>query len=319
MPKNSASTDSPTKMSHGVPSVVVHDVYKTYTTTSTASSNSGNRSVPYRALHRVFRKAAHAKVHALRGVNLVAYSGEAVGLLGGNGAGKSTLLRMIAGVEKPTSGGVLATAQPMILGVKAALVPNLSGSRNIELGCLAAGLSPAEVKEIKPRIADLAGIGEAIDRPMRTYSTGMAARLRFAMNVAMRPDILLIDEALGTGDAAFATKSELITSEILENAGTIFVVSHSAETIEKMCTRAVWLHKGQIIAEGPARETAREYRLWAWSMAHGETDKANSILSAHLENPVQTRITFEATEDFVGRNDSRRFSRPGRNEDGSSK
>ena len=318
MPKSLASADSPMKMSHGVPSVVVRDVYKTYTTTSTASSKSGNRNAAYRTLHRVFRKAVPAKVHALRGVNLVAYSGEAVGLLGGNGAGKSTLLRMIAGVEKPTSGEVLVAAQPMILGVQAALVGALSGTRNIELGCLAAGLSPAEVREIKPRIAELADIGDAIDRPMQTYSSGMGARLRFAMNVAMKPDILLIDEALGTGDAAFATKSELITSEILDNAGTIFVVSHAAETIQKMCTRAIWLHKGQIIAEGPAEETAKEYRLWAWKMAHGETDKADGILNAHLASPVTTRITFESDDSSRGP-EKVHFPRPASNTAGSTK
>ena len=294
MPKTStnAAVGPTAEIEPGAPTVVVSNVVKTYTTSSTSMKTTQPRSA-MQVAKRVFRKAVPAKVHALRGVSLVARSGEAVGLLGGNGAGKSTLLRMIAGVEKPTSGEILVSAQPSILGVKAALVPDLSGSRNIELGCLAAGLTPAEVREILPRIADLADIGDAIDRPMRTYSSGMGARLRFAMNVAMRPEILLIDEALGTGDAAFATKSELITSEILAKAGTIFLVSHAAETIEKMCSRAIWLHEGQIIAEGPARETAREYRLWAWSMAHGDRAKADGILREHLANPVQTKILLD--------------------------
>lgn len=297
MPNNSTEPKKDA-ITIGPPSVVVHDVHKTYTTAlSPSSDGNGKAGSLVRFGRRVFRRDRSTKVHALRGVSLVARSGEAVGLLGSNGAGKSTLLRMIAGIEKPTSGTILVGAKPMILGVQAALVPALSGSRNIELGCLAAGLSPAQVQEIKPRIAELADIGEAINRPMRTYSSGMSARLRFAMNVAMRPDILLIDEALGTGDAAFAAKSKMITTEILENAGTIFLVSHAAQTIEKMCSRAVWLHKGEIIAEGPAKETAREYRLWAWSMANGEREKADAILRKHLSHPVETRIVLDLEEE----------------------
>lgn len=277
----------------GAPTVVVSNVSKVYVTSSTSPTTMKTTKPGLGFTQKAFRRAVPARVHALRDVSLFARSGEAIGLLGGNGAGKSTLLRIIAGMEKPTSGDVLATAQPSLLGVKAALVPDLSGARNIELGCLAAGLSKVEVREILPRIAELADIGDAINRPMRTYSSGMGARLRFAMNVAMKPEILLIDEALGTGDAAFAAKSELISSEILDNAGTIFVVSHAAETIEKMCSRAIWLHNGRVIAEGSAPDTAREYRQWAWSMAHDERDKADRILKKHLEHPVETKIVFD--------------------------
>lgn len=292
MQENSPRSAAAEHLQLGPPSVVVKDVYKTYSTTSSAGRNSEG-VVGIRGLAtRVFRRALPAKVEALRGVTLVARSGESIGLLGSNGAGKSTLLRMIAGVEKPTSGEVLASAQPMILGVQAALVPALSGIRNIELGCLAAGLTPSQVKKVTPRIAELAGIGDAINRPMQTYSSGMGARLRFAMNVAMRPDILLIDEALGTGDAAFAAKSELIASEILENAGTIFVVSHAAQTIEKMCSRALWLHQGKVIADGPAKAVAREYRLWAWRIAHGEDEKAEDLIQKYTDQPVHTEVVF---------------------------
>ncbi len=297
MPKNSSRSSEPVirarEVPLGPPTVAVQNVWKVYKTHSTGAEALKGASKLARAANTVFKRAVPSEVDALRGVSLVARAGEAVGLLGANGAGKSTLLRLIAGVEAPTSGKVLARSKPMILGVNAALVPDLSGMRNIELGCLAMGLSKKETKEVTPRILDLAGIGDAVNRPMRTYSSGMGARLRFAINIAAHPDILLIDEALGTGDAAFATKSEQITKEIRENAGTIFVVSHAAQTIEEMCTRAIWLHKGQVIAEGPAYETARTYRLWAWSVANGDYEKAADILAEQLASPVETEVILD--------------------------
>lgn len=273
----------------GAPSVVVSDVYKTYKVR--LGSRGGGRGLA--GVKDLARRARTTQVHALQGVNLVAQAGEAIGLLGANGAGKSTLLRLISGAESPTSGDVLVRSVPMMLGVSAALVPDLSGYRNIELGCLAIGLSKEQIKELTPQIIDLAGIGEAIDRPMKTYSSGMGARLRFAMNVAMKPDILLIDEALGTGDAAFKTKSEEIALQIRENAGTIFLVSHQAKQIQDMCSRAIWMHEGKIIDEGPAEEVAEQYRLWAWRVAKGEPEKAEKMLTERVKNPVRHKVVFD--------------------------
>ncbi|PID97555.1 MAG: polysaccharide/polyol phosphate ABC transporter ATP-binding protein [Actinobacteria bacterium] len=215
------------------------------------------------------------EVRAVDGVTFVARTGESIGILGLNGSGKSTLLRMIAGVEPPTTGSVLARSQPTLLGVGAALLPDQTGVSNIRLGCLAMGLTPEEIKEATPRIVELAGIGDAVYRPMKTYSSGMGARLRFAINAAASPDILLIDEALGTGDATFKERSEEVLYEIRRDAGTVFLVSHAAQTIEEMCTRAIWLHKGKMVADGPAYETARAYRLWAWRQVQGDQEGAD--------------------------------------------
>ena len=290
MSKNSAKAHAEDqKAVVGPPSVVVDKVYKTYRSGITRSLKSLGRGSRRPRVDPTARESG-GEVRALRGVSLVAREGEAIGLLGGNGAGKSTLLKMIAGAEKPTSGTVLASAKPVILGVTTALVPELSGYRNIELGCLASGLTPKEVEEVRPRIMDLADIGKAIERPMRTYSSGMAARLRFAMNVALHPDILLIDEALGTGDATFAARSELITSEILRNAGTVFLVSHAPRAIEKICSRGIWLHEGRIVTEGSAHEVSREYRTWARKMAEEDFAGANGMLVEYFANPVSPRI-----------------------------
>jgi len=132
----------------------------------------------------------------------------------------STLLRVMGGLETPTSGTVSARSTPVLLGVNAALVPELSGERNVRLGCLAMGLTPQQIEAIIPQVIELAGIGKAIYRPMKTYSSGMSSRLRFAIAAAANPDILLIDEALSTGDAAFKERSENKMTELRRAAGT---------------------------------------------------------------------------------------------------
>ncbi|AOZ71953.1 hypothetical protein BK816_00480 [Boudabousia tangfeifanii] len=188
------------------------------------------------------------------------------------------MLRVIAGLETPTSGHVLATHQPILLGVSAALVPHLSGHENVKLGCLAMGLSPEETEKVIPEIEDFVELGDSFYLPMDTYSSGMGSRLRFAIATAAKPEILLIDEALATGDAAFKAKSEEKMAEIRRNAGTMFLVSHAAQTIEEMCSRAIWLHKGKMIADGSAQEVARAYRKWAWDIAQGRHEQAAKLL-----------------------------------------
>ncbi len=219
-------------------------------------------------------------VRAVDNISFVARAGEAIGVVGHNGSGKSTLLRVMAGLETPTAGRVLATSTPSFLGVNAALMPELSGLENVRLGLLAMGLRPAEVKDAIPDVLELAGIGASVHLPMKTYSSGMGARLRFAISAAARPEILLIDEALATGDAASKDRSEARMAEIRRHAGTIFLVSHAAQTIEELCTRAIWLHQGELVSDGPAYETARAYRWWAWNIAKGETQKAEGLLEA---------------------------------------
>ena len=133
---------------------------------------------------------------------------------------------------------------------------------------------------------------------MKTYSSGMGARLRFAIAASARPEILLIDEALATGDAATKERSEARMAEIRRDAGTIFLVSHAAQTIEEMCTRAIWLHKGEMVLDGPAYETARAYRWWAWNVAKGEHAKAEKLLR---DARAQLRMTHVAPHDSTSK------------------
>ena len=177
----------------------VHIVYK-------VMAGSGGKGTAASALSRLVRRQERPtlrEVHAVRGVSITAYKGDAIGLIGRNGSGKSTLLKAIAGLLPPASGSVYTSGRPSLLGVNAALMQDLTGDRNVVLGCLAMGMTPEEIEQKYDEIVDFAGVDEFIDLPMRTYSSGMAARLRFAIGSARTHDILLIDEALATGDADF--------------------------------------------------------------------------------------------------------------------
>ncbi|WP_081829698.1 ABC transporter ATP-binding protein [Paraoerskovia marina] len=229
-------------------------------------------------------------VRALSGISFVARAGEQIGLVGQNGSGKSTLLRVIAGLEKPAKGQVLAESTPVLIGVNAALQPDLSGAQNVRLGCLAMGLTPEETATAMPEVIDLAQLGKAIHRPMRTYSSGMGSRLRFAIATAANPHILLIDEALSTGDAAFRERSEIRMERLRRNAGTVFLVSHAAQTIEETCTRALWLNHGRLVLDGAAGDVALRYRKYAWALAKGNNADAKQIIETAVSERRETAV-----------------------------
>ncbi len=201
------------------------------------------------------------EVHALRGVSFIARQGDAIGVIGKNGAGKSTLMRAIAGLLPPNQGAVYADGQPTMLGVSSALMQALSGLRNVELGLLALGLTPAEVKERIPSVVEFSGIGSSIHMPMNTYSSGMSARLKFAIASAVTHEILLIDEALSTGDGELVKRSSQRIQQLRDEADTIFLVSHSMGAIRSACNRVLWLDEGRILADGHPDDIIPEYEV----------------------------------------------------------
>lgn len=276
--------------------VAVDDVHVSFTTPSAGRGRRAT-SQPRRARRpRVgprFGTGGDVVVRALAGVSLVARAGEAIGVVGLNGSGKSTLLRAIAGLERPARGRVLASSTPVLLGVNAAMVGALTGAENVRLGCLAMGMTPQRAADVHDDVVGLAGIGSAIDRPMSSYSSGMAARLRFAIAAAAAPDVLLIDEALATGDAAFRERSQERIERLRRDAGCVFLVSHAARTVEETCTRALWLHQGRIVLDGEARDVARRYGRWAAQLSRGEDDAAAAALARAVADGVDTvvRIT----------------------------
>nr|WP_067186000.1 ABC transporter ATP-binding protein [Microtetraspora niveoalba] len=247
-------------MELGTPTVIVdnlHIVYKVYGAAS--DSQKGNAA---NALMRIVRRQGRPQmkeVHAVKGVSFVARHGEAIGIVGRNGSGKSTLLRAIAGLLPPHKGAVYTDGQPSLLGVNAALMKELTGERNIVLGCYAMGMSPGELRDKYDEIVDFSGIGEFVQFPMSTYSSGMGARLRFAISSAKTHDVLLIDEALATGDREFKKRSQKRIKQMRESAGTVFLVAHNLDVIEDTCSRVIWLHKGKIKMDGDPTEVLAAY------------------------------------------------------------
>jgi teichoic acid transport system ATP-binding protein len=203
---------------------------------------------------------AYRSIHAVKDVSLTAYEQDVIGVIGRNGSGKSTLMKALAGLLPVTSGDVFATAQPTLLGVSAVLRPNISGRRNIILGGLALGLTRAEIDAKTPDIIAFTGLNDFIDLPIRTYSSGMRARLHFAIATAIEPPILIVDEALSVGDEEFKQKSQERIEAMRAKAGTVFIVSHSLSTITQLCNRAIWMDKGTILADGEAATVVADYR-----------------------------------------------------------
>lgn len=264
-----------------------------YQTPSSDSADRAAQTRGQRIRNRLLGQQPMATVRALKGVSLVARAGDAIGIVGLNGSGKSTLLRIVAGLERPARGFVMAKSMPVLLGVNAAMVPDLSGRENIRLGCLAMGMTPEQVADAIEDVVEVSGIGKAVHHPMKTYSSGMAARLKFAIAAASKPEVLLIDEALATGDAAFKERSEERMQQLRENAGCVFLVSHAAKTVEETCSRAIWLHQGRVVMDGPAYDVAQKYRWWAWNLAKDETTRAASLLEDAIREGVDTVVDIQ--------------------------
>lgn len=261
---------------HSPLSVVAHKVRMRYKVPRT------DRAPRKGLLGKLTKRRQMVYVSAVRGVDLAVREGEFVGIIGRNGSGKSTLLRMLAGVEPPTSGTVLTSERPQLLGVSAALMGDLTGAENIKLGFLALGMSPEQADEHLAGAIELSALGEKIDLPMRTYSSGMASRLKFAISVMAEPKILMIDEALSTGDAAFAERSTKKMDELLEKAGTVFMVNHAPRTIENVCSRVIWMEQGRIVMDGDTKEVCAKYRTFAYFLAKERNEEA----AAHLQQCI---------------------------------
>jgi teichoic acid transport system ATP-binding protein len=230
--------------------VVVDDLHVVYRVYGVGGGDRGTAATTLMRLLRKQRRPSIREVHAIRGISFVAYRGDAVGVIGRNGSGKSTLLRAIAGLLPAEQGAVYTDGHGALLGVNAALLDDLTGEKNVTLGCLAMGMTRQETRENYPKIVDFSGVGDFVGLPMRAYSTGMGSRLRFAIASAKSHDILLVDEALATGDAEFRTKSHRRIDELRAQAGTVFLVAHNLGEIEATCNRVIWMEKGQIVRAG---------------------------------------------------------------------
>ena len=237
------------------PVIIVDDVHVKYRAFATGKKVGAKRGAKIlKGTGRTMRT-----VHALKGVSFTVHQGESIGFIGSNGSGKSTLMRTITGGTPTSKGSVYAASRPSLLGVGAPLLRELSGEKNVILSCLALGYSMDEVNEVYDDIVDFAGLREFIDMPMRSYSSGMVARLKFAIATSKRHEILIVDEALSVGDREFRERSESRIAQIRESAGTVLLVSHSMNSIREACDRVIWINQGNLMMDGDPETVIAAY------------------------------------------------------------
>ncbi|HET6655084.1 MAG TPA: ABC transporter ATP-binding protein [Gammaproteobacteria bacterium] len=210
------------------------------------------------------RRVQQRRFEALHDVSMQLFRGEKLGIIGANGAGKSTLLRVLVDVLKPDAGRIErnhGSCRLLALGV--GFMPNLSGRENAVLSGLLQGLRRREVVSRLEQIKEFSELGDFFDEPLRTYSSGMRARLGFAVAIQHHPDILLIDETLAVGDAAFKAKSLAVLHERLGRDTTVVLVSHDERMIKEVCDRVVWLEQGRVVDDGDPVRMLDSYRSTA--------------------------------------------------------
>jgi ABC-type polysaccharide/polyol phosphate transport system ATPase subunit len=200
-------------------------------------------------------------VRALDEINLDIQYGHVLGVIGTNGAGKSSLMRCVAGILPPSQGRIeVYGSVSTLLALGVGFNPSMSGRDNVFLGGLAAGMSREEIAGNFEEIAEFSELGDAIDAPMRTYSSGMYARLAFSVAAVVRPDILIIDEALSTGDAKFKVKSLNRVKELRGEDRALILVSHAMQTLRDTCNDVAWLHKGKLVQRGEPNAVIDAYQ-----------------------------------------------------------
>lgn len=244
-PSNSDRSDH----SVGHPAIVLHEVTKTYRI-------KHNSSIKETFIRRSQRRSSSTEFHALEGVNFHVGDGESVAVMGHNGSGKSTTLKLISGVQRPDVGWVRTRGRiGGLLEVGAGFHPDLTGRDNVYLNAAILGMSKAETQGAFDEIIDFSGIGtEFLDTEVKRYSSGMRSRLGFAVAVHTNIDVLLVDEVLSVGDAKFRAKCNDKILSMREAGKTMFIVSHNAGQVQKLCERGILLKHGRVIFDGPIEE-----------------------------------------------------------------
>lgn len=257
----------------------------------------------------IFNQHNYTEYKALQNIDVEIEKGEAVGVLGKNGAGKSTLLKIITGVVKPTSGSVDIKGKiSAILELNSGFDQELTGYENIYVKGAILGYKKEEMDKKVQEIVEFADIGEHINQPVRTYSSGMKARLGFAISVNVDPDVLIVDEALAVGDDVFKTKCLRRMSEFRKNGKTIFFVSHSLYTVGSFCTKCMWIKKGKLVDYGPTKEVLPKYENFLKEEKAKEEKKKKIEGKSQIDKKAYIEVTnfkfenkgkFETSDDIV--------------------
>lgn len=224
---------------------------------------------------------------ALRDVSFEIKKGETIGIIGRNGSGKSTLLQMICGTLNPTSGSVQTHGRiAALLELGAGFNPEFTGRENVYMNGAILGLTQDQVDSRFEEIASFADIGSFIEQPVKTYSSGMFVRLAFASNIMSRPEIMIVDEALSVGDMNFQAKCMTALTRIQDNGATILFVSHDIGSVKSLCSRGIYIERGQLVAAGPAADVAERYIRTMREEMNEEHRKFSRVSAAFDEKPA---------------------------------
>lgn len=236
----------------------VEVVFPVYNASSLSLKNRVLSAVTGGKIDRAYDGAIIVK--GLQNINIQINPGERIGLVGHNGAGKTTLLRILSGIYQPTSGDAYIQGDCVsLINIGLGIDPEATGRENILLRGVMMGMTPSEILKISNEIVDFTGLGEFIDLPFRTYSTGMQLRLAFAVSTAVKPQILVMDEWLSTGDEEFKERADRRMAEVVSSAEILILASHSRELLLANCTRLIWLEHGRIRMDGNPTEVAMQY------------------------------------------------------------
>lgn len=238
---------------------------------SNIAVNVENVSISYKAINRfsLHQSLDFGKKHernniytAVKNISFTVEEGEILGIVGKNGSGKSTILKSIAGIFKPDVGIIdLGEHQVSLMSIGAGFMQELTGRENIMIAGLLLGFSPEYIASKEKEIIEFSELGEFINKPVRTYSSGMYSKLSFSITAMMEPDVMLIDEVLSVGDAKFKAKSLKKMKElIMDNRRTVLIVSHDLNTLEAMCNRVLWMHEGERMEIGETHVVLEKYR-----------------------------------------------------------